>query len=197
MARIQNKRRTHTIVLCALAAGMFGFAFSLVPLYDVFCELTGLNGRTAERASRNEPVPSAADREVTIQFLAQTSNGMPWEFRPTQSQLRVRLGEIYSTRYYVRNRADAAVIGQAVPSVAPGPAAPYLNKLECFCFSQQRLEAGAEMEMPVRFYVAADLPPQIHTLTLSYTLFPVRSDAQRSADATGEQAPASIARSRS
>ena len=196
MALIPNKRRRHTIVLCALAAGMFAFAFSLVPLYDAFCELTGLNGRTAERAS-NEPVAAAADREVTIQFLAQTSNGMPWEFRPTQSQLRVRLGEIYSTRYYVRNRADAAVTGQAVPSVAPGPAAPYLNKLECFCFSQQRLEAGAEMEMPVRFYVAADLPPQIHTLTLSYTLFPVRSDAPRSADATGEQAPASIARSRS
>jgi cytochrome c oxidase assembly protein subunit 11 len=196
MAPIPDKRRTHTIVLCALAVGMFGFAFSLVPLYDVFCEWTGLNGRTADRASRNEPVPSAADREVTIQFLAQTSNGMPWEFRPTENQLRVRLGEIHTTRYYVRNRANAAVTGQAVPSVAPGPAAPYLNKLECFCFSQQRLDAGAEMEMPVRFYVAADLPPQIHTLTLSYTLFPVRSDAQRSADARSDQAPASIARSR-
>jgi cytochrome c oxidase assembly protein subunit 11 len=197
MAPIPTKRRTHTIALCALAVAMFGFAFSLVPLYDAFCEWTGLNGRTAQRASRNEPVPSVADREVTIQFLAQTSNGMPWEFRPTERQLRVRLGEIHTTRYYVRNRADAAVTGQAVPSVAPGPAAPYLNKLECFCFSHQRLAAGAEMEMPVRFYVAADLPPQIHTLTLSYTLFPVRPDAQRSADATSEQAPASIARSRS
>jgi cytochrome c oxidase assembly protein subunit 11 len=190
MALTTNKRRKHAIVLCAVAAVMFGFAFSLVPLYDAFCELTGLNGRTAVSAS-NEPVAAAADREVTIQFLAQTSNGMPWEFRPTESQLRVRLGEIHTTRYYVRNRADAAVTGQAVPSVAPSPAAPYLKKLECFCFSEQRLEGGAEMEMPVRFYVAADLPPQVHTLTLSYTLFAVRSSAQRS-DAT-----TSSARSRS
>jgi cytochrome c oxidase assembly protein subunit 11 len=195
MARTPDKRRRHTIVLCALAAGMFGFAFTLVPLYNVFCELTGLNGKTAARASRSEPAPTAADREVTIQFLAQTSNGMPWEFRPTENQLRVRLGEIHTTRYYVRNRSDAAVTGQAVPSVAPGPAAPYLNKLECFCFSQQRLAGGADMEMPVRFYVAADLPPQIHTLTLSYTLFPVPPDAQRSAATTRDRAQTARTRS--
>jgi cytochrome c oxidase assembly protein subunit 11 len=184
---IDKKGRRHTIALLALAAGMFGFAFALVPLYDAFCELTGLNGRTSDRASRIEPVLPATDREVTIQFLAQTGNGMPWEFRPTQSELRVRLGTINTTRFYVRNRASTAVTGQAVPSVAPGVAAPYLNKLECFCFSPQRLDAGAAMEMPVRFYVGADLPEQIHTLTLSYTLFPVRPDTQRSPDAAGEQ----------
>jgi cytochrome c oxidase assembly protein subunit 11 len=173
---IEKKRHKHAFVLLALAAGMFGFAFALVPLYDAFCEWTGLNGRTSARASRIEPVASATDREVTIQFLAQAGNGMPWEFRPKQSELRVRLGTIAVTEFYVRNRAPIAVTGRAVPSVAPGVAAPYLNKLECFCFTPQRLDAGAEMEMPVRFYVSTDLPQQIHTLTLSYTLFPM--DAQ-------------------
>lgn len=184
---IDKKGRKHAVALLALAAGMFGFAFALVPLYDAFCELTGLNGRTSDRASRIEPAAPATAREVTIQFLAQAGNGMPWEFRPTQSELRVRLGTINTTAFYVRNRASTAVTGQAVPSVAPGQAAPYLNKLECFCFSPQRLDAGAAMEMPVRFYVGTDLPEQIHTLTLSYTLFPVRPDTQRSPGAAGEQ----------
>ena len=88
------------------------------------------------RARAVESAAPAADREVTIQFLAQAANGMPWEFRPVDKELRVRLGAINTTRFYVRNRAGTAVTGQAVPSVAPGRAAPYLNKLECFCFSQ-------------------------------------------------------------
>jgi cytochrome c oxidase assembly protein subunit 11 len=184
---INQKGRKHAIALLALAAGMFGFAFALVPLYDALCELTGLNGRTSDRASRIEPAAPATTREVTIQFLAQTGNGMPWEFRPTQSQLRVRLGTIHTTRFYVRNRASTALSAQAVPSVAPGVAAPHLSKLECFCFSPQHLDAGAAMEMPVRFYVDADLPEQVHTLTLSYTLFPVRAAAQSSPAAAGEQ----------
>lgn len=170
---LDKKGRKHAVALLALAAAMFGFAFSLVPLYDTFCEWTGLNGRTSARASSIASTVPASDREVMIQFLAQAGNGMPWEFRPVQSELRVRLGRITTTEFYVRNRANAAVTGQAVPSVAPGVAAPYLNKLECFCFSPQHLDAGAEMRMPVRFYVSTDLPPQIHTLTLSYTLFPV------------------------
>jgi cytochrome c oxidase assembly protein subunit 11 len=170
---LDRKGRKHAVGLVALAAGMFGFAFSLVPLYDAFCAWTGLNGRTSARASYIASTVPASDREVTIQFLAQTGNGMPWEFRPAQSEMRVRLGRLATTEFYVRNRANIPVTGQAVPSVAPGVAAPYLNKLECFCFSPQRLEAGAAMEMPVRFYVSTDLPQQIHTLTLSYTLFAV------------------------
>jgi cytochrome c oxidase assembly protein subunit 11 len=155
---------------------MFGFAYALVPLYEVFCELTGLNGRTSGRAA--DPAKAdvrlvSSDREVTIQFLAHVGNGMPWEFRPTEHQLRVRLGEINATQYYARNRAAQAVTGQAVPSVSPGYAAKYLHKVECFCFTQQHLEAGEEQQMPVRFYLDADLPEEIHTLSLSYTLFKV------------------------
>ena len=86
---------------------------------------------------------------------------------------KVRLGEINTTDYYARNRAAQAVTGQAVPSVAPGYAAQYLNKVECFCFTQQHLEAGEDRRMPLRFYISDDLPEEVHTLSLSYTLFKV------------------------
>ncbi len=173
MTETPNNQHKHVILLCSLALAMFGFAYALVPLYQIFCELTGLNGKTSGRAADPITLSQVSDREVTIQFLAQVGNGMPWEFRPTEHQLRVRLGEINTTDYYARNRAAQAVTGQAVPSVAPGYAAKYLNKVECFCFSQQPLEAGEDRLMPVRFYIGDDLPEEIHTITLSYTLFKV------------------------
>lgn len=168
-----NRQRKHTALLLLLAVGMFGFAFALVPLYNVFCELTGFNGKTSGQTVYREESSQALEREVTIQFLAHVGRGMPWEFRPTESRLRVRLGEINETRFYVRNHASQAVTGQAVPSVTPGVAALYLHKIECFCFTQQRLEAGEEIEMPVRFYVDDDLPADLGTFSLSYTLYPV------------------------
>ncbi len=174
MTETRKIQRKHVVLLFSLAVGMFGFAFALVPLYQVFCEVTGLNGKTSGRAADLPTISQvSSDREVTIQFLAHVGNGMPWEFRPTEHQLRVRLGEVNTTNYYARNRAAQAVTGQAVPSVAPGYAAKYLHKVECFCFSQQHLEAGEDQRMPVRFYIGEDLPEEIHTLTLSYTLFKV------------------------
>jgi cytochrome c oxidase assembly protein subunit 11 len=173
MTGSRNRQRKHTALLLLLAVGMFGFAFALVPLYDVFCELTGINGKTSGQVAVNEQVSPILEREVTIQFLAHVGRGMPWEFRPTESRLRVRLGEINETRFYVRNHANQAVTGQAVPSVTPGLAARYLHKIECFCFTQQTLDAGDEMERLVKFYMDVDLPANINTLSLSYTLFPV------------------------
>ncbi len=176
----RKEQRKHTGLLLLLAAGMFGFSFALVPLYDVFCELTGLNGKTGGSASAQsssaderayENGNEAINRTVTIQFLAQVGNGMPWEFRPMERQLSVQPGKSYTTHFYVRNRASQAVIGQAVPSVSPGEAALHLHKTECFCFTQQRLEAGQDMEMPVTFIVDRELPEEIQTFSLSYTLF--------------------------
>ncbi|HUO82668.1 MAG TPA: cytochrome c oxidase assembly protein [Gammaproteobacteria bacterium] len=172
---IRSRKLKHTALLVLLAVGMFGFAFALVPLYTVFCELTGLNGRTAGQESYAGPVVAASDRQITIQFLAHVGNGMPWEFRPTEHRLQVRPGEMHTTMFYARNRATRTVAGQAVPSVTPGQAALHLHKIECFCFTQQELDAGEEMEMPVAFYVDEDLPKEIRTFSLSYTLFPVDS----------------------
>jgi len=168
--KLQSK---HTALLTLLAVGMFGFAFALVPLYTVFCELTGLNGKTSGRAAVIETVVQESDRFVTVQFLARVGKGLPWEFRPSEPQLRVRLGEIYTTTYFARNRASEPVTGQAVPSVAPGVAALHLQKVECFCFRQQVLTANQVLEMPVQFFVDTQLPEGIHTLSLSYTMYPV------------------------
>ena len=170
-----RRQRKHTALLAILAVGMFGFAFALVPLYNVFCELTGLNGKTAGEVARVDTPTVVSDRMVTVQFLAHVGNGMPWEFRPTEHRLRVRPGEMHTTLYYARNRASQTVVGQAVPSVTPGQAAIHLRKTECFCFRQQQLEAGQEIDMPVTFYVDAGLPEDINTLSLSYTLFKVSS----------------------
>ena len=173
MTHNRKPQRRHTAMLALLAVGMFGFAFALVPLYEVFCELTGLNGKTSGRVvAINRNVPES-DRVVTIQFLAQVGKGLPWEFRPTEHRLRVRPGEIHTTRYYVRNRAGKAVTGQAVPSVSPGQAARHLKKMECFCFNHQQLAANEETEITVQFFVDAELPEEIDTLSLSYTMYPV------------------------
>jgi len=170
-----NNRQV-TLRLVVLAIGMFGFAFALVPIYNVICEITGLNGRTVNQATlREEITPSATpqERQVRVEFLARAARGLPWEFRPLENEMTVRIGEMNRATFYVRNRGHVAVIGQAVPSVAPGQAALHLKKIECFCFEQQELAAGDEMEMGVSFYVDAELPADISQLSLSYTMFNV------------------------
>ena len=172
----QRSGNRHAFLLLALAAGMFGFAFALVPLYDVFCEITGLNGKTSSQAALLDEIEASTapvGRKVTIEFLATAARGMPWEFRPNESEIAVRPGEMHKTTYYARNRSHEAVTGQAVPSVSPGQAAQYLKKMECFCFEQQELPAGGEIDMGVTFVVDADLPADITELTLSYTMFRV------------------------
>jgi len=169
-----REKRKHMCMLFALAVGMFGFAFALVPLYNVFCEITGLNGKNASQAALIEEINQSAlpvDREVKIEFLASAARGMPWEFRPLENALTVRPGEMNTATFYVRNRANRTITGQAVPSVSPGQASLYLKKVECFCFEQQELPAGGEMEMGVSFLVDVELPASINEFTLSYTMF--------------------------
>lgn len=173
MRQRQNHQRRHLLILAGLAAGMFGFAFALVPLYQAFCELTGLNGRTSDQAVRAELTHVDSDRVITVQFLADVSKGMPWEFRPLERSMRVHPGEIHTAYFRVRNRSGQAITGQAVPSVSPGSAATSFQKIECFCFTQQRLGPGEEADLPVQFVIADDLPWELQTLSLSYTLFRV------------------------
>ena len=127
----RSNQRKHLVLLLLLTLGMFGFAFALVPLYDVFCDLTGLNGKasgllnsrsqTARDSDPASPSQQSSGREVTIQFLASVGNGLPWEFRPLQRLLRVRVGEMHSTRFYVRNRADQAVTNLRLPGPISSP----------------------------------------------------------------------------
>lgn len=162
-------RGTRRLWLAAL--GMFGFGFALVPLYDVFCEWTGLNGRTASGPAAEVEFTVAEDRLVTVEFIASINENMPWEFRPEVARMQVHPGKVYTTRFFARNRNTDAMVGHAVPSVSPGSAARHFQKTECFCFTEQRFEGGEGRWMPVQFVVAPELPGKFEVVTLSYTFF--------------------------
>jgi len=171
--------RNIALRLGAVAVGMFGFGFALVPIYDVMCKVLGVSRETIKTQAQIAPGSASADasRTVTVQFLANNDGGMSWEFHPHQFEMRVNPGSMNNTTYYVRNPAHRAMIAQAIPSVSPAEAAPYLHKTECFCFRQQPLAAGDEREMPLQFVIDQSLPADIRTITLSYTLFDVTANA--------------------
>jgi len=162
------------VKLLLTVGGMFAFGFLLVPLYDVICDITGLNGKTAGRYAAGESqLVVQEDRKVTVQFTTQKNAGMNWEFKPDVSHVTVSPGQVMVVSYKAKNPNDFAMIGQAIPSVAPNAAAAYLNKIECFCFQEQKLEAGEEVDMALRFFVDENIPEQISKLTLSYSLFDI------------------------
>jgi cytochrome c oxidase assembly protein subunit 11 len=172
----RSNQRT-ALWLGALAIGMFGFGYALVPLYDMLCTLTGLNG-TTQRLTAEQATRSAVDtsRFVTVQFISNT-NGLPWDFYPRQKAVRVHPGEATPVEFVARNRAHAMMWGTAVHSVSPSEGARFFIKTDCFCFNQQQLQAGQERVMPVRFIVSSHLPKTVSTMTLSYTFFRVPSES--------------------
>ena len=175
MTRRNDKQgdRLLTGKLVLLTAGMFAFGFALVPLYDVFCEVVGLGERTGEvfAASAEAPLTPDLDRVIELEFVASVNAGAAWEFRPTVSRMQVHPGKMYQTNFFARNRLNETATGQAVPSVAPARAGKYLQKTECFCFTQQEFEGGEGREMPVAFFIDPELPDHLDTVTLSYTFF--------------------------
>lgn len=169
----------HTLVLrlVIVVIGMFGFGFALVPLYDVFCDLTGINGKTSANAAVYDAPVVDTSREVTVEFLTRTHTGMPWEFRANTQRIKVHPGQLSTVEFFVRNPMRKDFVAQAIPSVSPGEAALYLNKTECFCFNQQPLAAGDQATMPMSFYVDPALPAEITYFTVQYTLFDVTERA--------------------
>lgn len=157
--------------LMFIVVGMFGFGFAMVPLYDVFCEVTGLNGKTSGEAIVADNLQVDTSRAIEVEFVANLNAGMPWEFKPLQHSVTVHPGEPTRIEYVAVNRTNRVITGQAVPSVAPGQAAEYFQKTECFCFTEQKLEPGEEKRMPVIFVVDPALPEEVSQLALSYTFF--------------------------
>ena len=159
-------------ILAVIPICMFGFGFLLVPLYDVFCEVTGINGKTGV-VSRTEALEKNADtgRLLTVEFDTNVNESLPWDFRPAVPRIKVHPGEMNETVFYAENFSDRKITGQAVPSVAPAKASLFFNKTECFCFSRQTLAPGEEKKMKVVFVVDTGLPEDILTMTLSYTFF--------------------------
>jgi len=155
---------------------MFVFAiFIMPPLYDLFCDVTGLNGKTGDAVSIDKANSFGIDtsRTINVQFLATNNENMPWDFRPQLSSVTVHPGEPTVINYVAKNTTVNDMVGQAVPSLVPFKAANYFHKTECFCFNQQPLKAGKTTELGLSFIIDVDIPKYIKTITLSYTLFDI------------------------
>ncbi len=156
-----------------VVVAMFAFVFVvMVPLYNVLCDVLGINGKTGGRYEAAAIVVDT-ERTVTVQFITTNNQNMPWDFGPSQTMMKVNPGAVNDTVFLARNPRPYAMIAQAIPSISPSRAARYFHKTECFCFEQQPLEAGQSVEMPLQFIVDQDLPQDIGTITLSYTIFDV------------------------
>lgn len=167
---IATKRLVKKLVVAVFA--MFGFGFALVPLYDVFCEITGINGKTSTVAAKASKSVDDS-RLVTVEFIARTQGNLPWTFQPQVKRMKVHPGEMHQVNFEVQNLSKENMVVQAVPSVSPGVAATYFNKIECFCFNQQPLVKGQQADLGLQFYIDKELPEEYTTVTLSYTLFDI------------------------
>jgi cytochrome c oxidase assembly protein subunit 11 len=175
----QAKANTRLLVkLVVVVVGMFGFGFAMIPLYNVLCDVTGINGKTgtltAEQAGQ---LIADETRTVTVEFIANLNQSLNWEFRPNVRKMQVHPGKVYSTSFYARNKTGKRMVGQAVPSVAPNEAAAHFSKTECFCFTTQTFESGEGRDMPLRFVIDPRLSEDINTVSLSYTFFDITQTA--------------------
>ena len=173
----------------------FGFAFALVPLYRIACEkVFGVRLEQGPQAAVEHD--ARQERWVTVQFDGGVNSKLPWQFAPEQQTMRVQVGRQYEAKYFAQNTSARAIVGSAVPSVAPARASGFFNKTECFCFTAQTLQAGEARDMPVRFIIDPALPAGVKTVTLSYTFY--KNDALTAAlqadKATAGKAHADAAR---
>ena len=156
--------------LLVLTVAMFGFGFLLVPLYDVFCEITGFGGRTNAEAAVVEEAPDLS-REIRIEFVTTVNSYAQFEFAADADSMTVNPGKMYYATFTAKNLSAEDKVAQAVPSVTPTTAAEYFTKIECFCFTSQEFLADEERAMPLQFIVDPDLPDFVDTITLQYTFF--------------------------
>lgn len=171
--RQANKRLIRRLLL--VLAGAIAFSIAMVPLYNLLCKVTGLNGKTEGRVAAAEAKAAKVDKNrwITVEFTSEVMPGLRWEFHPAQPAMRVHPGEVHLVKFYVKNPTSQEITGQAVPSVSPGWAAQYFRKLECFCFAKQTLMPGEAKEMPLTFFINPEMPGDVATISLSYTFFPI------------------------
>jgi cytochrome c oxidase assembly protein subunit 11 len=192
--RARRGRRVTALALVGIVVGMTGLAFASVPLYRLFCQVTGYGGTPRVAVGEEGGAVDSKGRFITVEFDANVNPALPWRFKPEQRRVRVPLGESALAVYRAENLGDAPVTGTATFNVTPNKAAPYFVKVQCFCFDEQRLEAHAGADLPVSFYVdpaIADDPDtkDVSAITLSYTFF--RAAAQPAQSAAIPPRPAS------
>lgn len=164
--------------MAAIVFGMLGMSYAAVPLYDLFCRVTGYGGTT----QRAEQAPDTVlERKMVIRFDANLARGIDWHFKPVQRQVEIPIGESALVHYEAKNTTEAALTGSATFNVTPEAAGQYFNKIQCFCFVEQTLQPGERVDMPLTFFVDPEIvnDPEamnIEEITLSYTFFPVEND---------------------
>ena len=185
--RLEQKNLRLAYRLAGVAVLFSALGFGMVPLYDVICKWTGINGKTnAEAVAAISNTQVDTSRWVTVQFLSHSMPGVGLDFKPEQFSMRVHPGEMVYTHYVVENMSRQAFVGQAIPSVTPANGASYLQKVECFCFNQQTFGPNEVRNLPIVFYISNDIDPNLGTLTLSYTFFEAVK-AQASASTNNSQ----------
>ncbi len=181
-ASLRRRNRSLTGKLWLFVVGSFAFGFALVPLYRVLCQVTGFGDQKllaeavapiAAANAANAPLASGADesRTVTVEFMANLPTVGNWEFHPAQASLQVHPGQLYEASFVARNLTGHDTVAQAVPNIAPGEAASWFHKTQCFCFSPQSFRSGEQRVLPLRFYIDRALPVYVDRVTLSYTFY--------------------------
>jgi len=179
---MQIKLRKTIAILTLASVIMFGFSFALVPLYRVACKKIGLNTSVAIGNTPDAAVAysTARDtRDVLVQFIAVTNHGLAWEFRPESKMVTTHPGEKTKVIFFAKNSTNQDMTVQAIPSMTPTQSISHFHKLECFCFNRQSLKAGEAKKMALVFQVDKDLPKDVHTITLAYTLFDVTPEVTK------------------
>ena len=166
----KTTNRSLALRLLLLTVAMFAFGFAMVPLYDVFCEITGFGGRTNASAVQVKEAPDL-ERRVRVEFVTTVNEYAPWEFEADTSSMTVHPGQMYLATFTAKNLAQSDKVAQAVPSVTPIAASKHFKKLECFCFTSQEFRAAEQRTMPLQFIVDPELPEHVDTITLQYTFF--------------------------
>ena len=183
MTTLARKNGRTALIAALVVAAMVGLAFASVPLYRIFCQVTGFAGTT--QVAAGEEAPGAVGRMIGVRFDGNVAPGLGWAFGPVDTHRRVALGARNIALYTARNLSDRPVVGTATFNVTPSQAGRYFTKIQCFCFTEQRLEPGQEVRMPVVFFVDPALlddpvAREIDEITLSYTFYPVDRGASGS-----------------
>jgi len=172
------------IVLAFVAVGMVGLSFASVPLYNLFCRVTGYGGTTQQADVGSDVI---LDRVITIDFDANKGKNMPWEFKPVKRKIKLNIGQTAIAYYEAYNPTDKIITGTAAFNVSPQKVGIYFNKIDCFCFTEQTLKPGERVEMPVTFFVDPEIDSnvntrEVETITLSYTFYETEEKAAENTD---------------
>jgi cytochrome c oxidase assembly protein subunit 11 len=187
---LQHRNRRTGLIALAAALGMLGMGYAAVPLYQLFCQVTGFGGTTMRASEAEAAAVQVANRVMTVRFDANVGRGFPWKFEPTQVKDSVSVGARDMTVYTAKNLSDRPITGTATFNVEPENVGKYFNKVQCFCFTEQTLQPGQEVRMPVLYFIdpailADEEARDVEAVTLSYTFHPIAGETAKGLDRTG------------